>query len=120
MQEVKTYLELSEAGGGSHKSYEAVVSGNQLAVGFGRIGEAGQMQTKEFADAALAPSGCDDARSGYSCSLCHAVSAGFDQSWHCQFPKGIRADGVRYVVDEVRESRNGFYRVFGNIKKLNG
>lgn len=48
------------------------------------------------------------------------VSAGFDQTWHCQFPKGIREEGARYVVDEVREARNGFYRVFGNIKKLSG
>jgi predicted DNA-binding WGR domain protein len=46
------------------------------------------------------------------------VSEGFDPSWHCQFPKGIREAGARYVVDEVRESRNGFYRAFGNIKKL--
>jgi predicted DNA-binding WGR domain protein len=46
------------------------------------------------------------------------VSAGFDASWHCQFPKGIREAGARYVVDEVRESRNGFYRAFGNIRKL--
>lgn len=48
------------------------------------------------------------------------VTEGFDPSWHCQFPKGIREAGARYVVDEVRESRNGFYRAFGNIKKLNG
>lgn len=46
------------------------------------------------------------------------VSEGFDRTWHCQFPKGIREEGARYVVDEVREARNGFYRVFGNIRKL--
>ena len=54
MQEVKTYLELSEEGGSSHKFYEAIVNGNQLVIRFGRIGEAGQTQTKEFADAAKA------------------------------------------------------------------
>jgi outer membrane protein assembly factor BamB len=46
------------------------------------------------------------------------VSAGYNKSWHCQFPKGIREEGARYVVDEVREAGGGFYRAFGNIKKL--
>jgi predicted DNA-binding WGR domain protein len=46
------------------------------------------------------------------------VSAGYNRDWRCQFPKGIREEGARYVVDEVRESRGGFYRVLGNIKKL--
>jgi predicted DNA-binding WGR domain protein/outer membrane protein assembly factor BamB len=46
------------------------------------------------------------------------VSEGYDKNLHCQFPKGIREAGARYVVDEVRESRGGFYRVLGDIKKL--
>ena len=46
------------------------------------------------------------------------VSAGYNRDWHCQFPKGIREAGARYVVDEVREARGGFYRVLGDIKKL--
>ncbi|HEY7545701.1 MAG TPA: PQQ-binding-like beta-propeller repeat protein, partial [Blastocatellia bacterium] len=46
------------------------------------------------------------------------VSEGFNRNWHCQFPKGIREEGARYVVDEVREARGGFYRVRGNIRKL--
>jgi outer membrane protein assembly factor BamB/predicted DNA-binding WGR domain protein len=46
------------------------------------------------------------------------VSPGFDKTRHCQFPKGIRQAGARYVVDEVRQARGGFYRVLGNIKKL--
>jgi outer membrane protein assembly factor BamB/predicted DNA-binding WGR domain protein len=46
------------------------------------------------------------------------VSEGYNKSWHCQFPKGIREEGVRYVVDEIREAGAGFYRAFGNIKKL--
>lgn len=47
------------------------------------------------------------------------VSEGFEPSWHCQFPKDVREEGARYVVDEVREaSRGGFYRVRGNIRKL--
>jgi hypothetical protein len=46
------------------------------------------------------------------------VSEGFKKDWRCQFPKNIREEGARYVVDEVREARGGFYRVRGNIKKL--
>ena len=41
------------------------------------------------------------------------------QSWNVQFPKNIREEGARYVVDELRESsRGGFYRAFGEIRKL--
>lgn len=46
------------------------------------------------------------------------ISEGYNKDLHCQFPKGIREEGARYVVDEVRESRGGFYRVRGDIKKL--
>ncbi|GHJ44600.1 molybdenum metabolism regulator [Catellatospora sp. TT07R-123] len=47
------------------------------------------------------------------------VSAGFQSSWQVQFPKGIREAGARYLVSEVREaSRGGFYRAFGEIRKL--
>src|SRR5262245_48559807 len=55
MSDERTYLELSEAEG-SHKFYEAVVSGKKLTVRYGRIGDPGQTQTKTFAtpDAARA------------------------------------------------------------------
>jgi predicted DNA-binding WGR domain protein len=55
MSDERTYLELSEAEG-SHKFYEAVVSGKKLTVRFGRIGDPGQTQTKTFStpDAARA------------------------------------------------------------------
>jgi predicted DNA-binding WGR domain protein/outer membrane protein assembly factor BamB len=47
------------------------------------------------------------------------TTAGYHRDWHCQFPKGIREAGARYVVDEVRESgRGGFYRVLGTIRRL--
>jgi hypothetical protein len=47
------------------------------------------------------------------------VSPGYNADWFCQFPKDIREDGARYVVDEVREaSQGGFYRVLGDIKRL--
>jgi hypothetical protein len=47
------------------------------------------------------------------------VSDGYNQNWKVQFPKDIREAGARYVVDEIRESANGgFYRAFGNIRRL--
>lgn len=47
------------------------------------------------------------------------VSPGYHQDWFVQFPKDIREPGARYVVDEVRESaRGGFYRAYGEVKKL--
>jgi predicted DNA-binding WGR domain protein len=47
------------------------------------------------------------------------VSEGYDPNLNVQFPKEIRTEGARYAIDEVRESsRGGFYRAFGDIKKL--
>lgn len=47
------------------------------------------------------------------------VSPGYNSNWKVQFPKEIRQEGMRYVVEEVRESsRGGFYRTYGDIKKL--
>src|SRR5215510_11498301 len=48
MAEARTYLELSEAGGGSHKFYEVGVSGKTLTIRYGRIGDKGQTQVKEL------------------------------------------------------------------------
>lgn len=48
-----------------------------------------------------------------------AISEGFRQDWFVQFPKELRHEGARYVVDEVRESaRGGFYRAHGGIRRL--
>ncbi len=44
----RTYLELSEDGGSSHKFYETLVDGQTLTIRFGRIGDKGQTQVKEF------------------------------------------------------------------------
>ena len=41
-------------GGSSAKFYEVSVTGNEVSVTFGRIGTAGQTQTKQFADLAAA------------------------------------------------------------------
>jgi predicted DNA-binding WGR domain protein len=47
------------------------------------------------------------------------VSSGFDRGWNVQFPKELRQEGAKYVVDEVRESaRGGFYRAHGGIRRL--
>ncbi|MBP0017501.1 MAG: WGR domain-containing protein [Cyanobacteria bacterium SBLK] len=47
------------------------------------------------------------------------IGEGYDPDFNVQFPKELREEGARYVVEEVRESaRGGFYRAFGNIKKL--
>jgi predicted DNA-binding WGR domain protein len=49
----------------------------------------------------------------------HPVGRGFHRDWHVQFPKDIRQPGARYVVEELREAaRGGFYRAYGEIKKL--
>ncbi|MFJ9824378.1 WGR domain-containing protein [Streptomyces sp. NPDC101160] len=45
----KTYLELSQDGGGAHKFYEVTVDGTLVSVRYGRIGAAGQTQTSTFA-----------------------------------------------------------------------
>ncbi|MCY1022512.1 vWA domain-containing protein [Pyxidicoccus sp. MSG2] len=49
----------------------------------------------------------------------HTVSAGYDPSFNVQFPRSVREEGVRYVVDKLETSGDGtFYRVVGNIKRL--
>lgn len=46
-------------------------------------------------------------------------SAGYHTDWNVQFPKEMREAGARYVVEDLRESaRGGFYRAYGEIKKL--
>lgn len=48
-----------------------------------------------------------------------AVSQGYNPNWKVQFPKDIRIEGARYLVQEIRESANGgFYRAYGDIRKL--
>ncbi len=47
------------------------------------------------------------------------VSPGYNASWKVQFPKDIRTEGDRFLVQEIRESASGgFYRAYGDIKKL--
>jgi Ca-activated chloride channel family protein len=47
------------------------------------------------------------------------VSEGYDASKNVQFPRAIRAEGARYVVEALELSQDGsFYRVQGNITRL--
>lgn len=47
------------------------------------------------------------------------VADGYNSDWKVQFPKDIRQEGARYLVEEIRQSTRGeFYRAFGDIKKL--
>ncbi|MDY7005870.1 MAG: VWA domain-containing protein [Cyanobacteriota bacterium] len=47
------------------------------------------------------------------------ISEGYNSEFNVQFPRGIRQEGVTYVVDEIQLSANGsFYRVTGKIRRL--
>jgi predicted DNA-binding WGR domain protein len=48
MSEEKTYLELSEANGSSHKFYEVIIKDTEVTIRYGRIGDTGQVQTKTY------------------------------------------------------------------------
>jgi outer membrane protein assembly factor BamB len=47
------------------------------------------------------------------------LSEGYHTDWMVQFPREIRQEGAKYLVEEIREARQGgFYRAYGEIKKL--
>ena len=50
----RTYLELSEAGGGAHKFYEVTLEGSQVTIRYGRIGTDGATRTTDHGTAAEA------------------------------------------------------------------
>jgi Ca-activated chloride channel family protein len=47
------------------------------------------------------------------------VSSGYDPALNIQFPRGIREEGIHYVIDALQLSANGsFYRAAGDIRRL--
>src|SRR6516225_413691 len=74
--EEKTYLELSEAGEGSHKFYEVTVKDKALTIRFGRIGDAGQSTTKKFATA-------DAARAEAAKKIAEKKRKGYEEAVKC-------------------------------------
>ncbi|GLW10762.1 molybdenum metabolism regulator [Microtetraspora sp. NBRC 13810] len=47
------------------------------------------------------------------------VTPGYETDWNVQFPKGVREAGARYLVEGIRSSgRGGFYRAYGDIRRL--
>lgn len=47
------------------------------------------------------------------------ASTGYDNALNVQFPRALRAEGARYVVETLETSADGsFYRVTGNITRL--
>ena len=45
------------------------------------------------------------------------TSPKYDPNRNVQFPRNLREEGALYIVDEIREVNN-FYRVLGNIRRL--
>jgi len=47
------------------------------------------------------------------------ISDGYDQTKNVQFPRSIRAEGARYIVEGLELSSNGsFYRVVGKVSRF--
>jgi Ca-activated chloride channel homolog len=46
------------------------------------------------------------------------LSDGYDNSKNVQFPRSIRAEGARYVVEKLELTAGGFYRVKGTMSRL--
>ncbi|MFJ4922110.1 WGR domain-containing protein [Streptomyces sp. NPDC088725] len=74
MSRTRTYLELSQDGGGAHKFYEVAVEGTVVSVRYGRIGAGGQSQTSTFptaekARAAAAKKIGEKVRKGYATAV---------------------------------------------------
>ncbi|WTW95988.1 WGR domain-containing protein [Streptomycetaceae bacterium NBC_01309] len=70
MTDSTSYLELSEDSGGSHKFYEVVVSGTDVTITYGRIGDPGKATTTPYptaekAAAAAAKKLAEKKRKGY-------------------------------------------------------
>lgn len=47
------------------------------------------------------------------------ISPGYNNSWTVQFPRDIREESAKYVVQQIVEEE-GFYRAWGDIKRVEG
>ncbi|WP_196893978.1 WGR domain-containing protein [Aureivirga marina] len=48
------------------------------------------------------------------------ISSGYNYEWNVQFPKNLRIENAEFMVDDIKEvAAGGFYRVVGDIYKLN-
>jgi len=45
------------------------------------------------------------------------IAPGYNKAWNIQFPRAIREDGAKYVVEKIVD-QGGFYRAWGDIKKV--
>ena len=72
-----------------------------------------------IATSAPSSSASSSRAAGPPTAMIRVVSSGYQRDWQVQFPKGIRERGSRYVVTGIREaSRGGFYRAYGEIRRL--
>ncbi len=46
------------------------------------------------------------------------LSPGYHADWMVQFPRNLRQESDRYLVESLHESSQGFYRIQGDIKRL--
>ena len=47
------------------------------------------------------------------------IAPNYNPDWFVQFPRNIREEGAKYLVEEVQEAtQGGFYRAYGEIKRL--
>lgn len=98
------------------QSYQAQMRGrSDLAQRGTAGGSAASLATATTADGAVE---LVCAREGGKLRM-RVVSAGYDQALNIQFPRGIREEGIHYVVDSLQLSANGsFYRATGEIRRL--
>lgn len=100
MSEQRTYLELSEEGGGSHKFYEVTVSGKTVTIRYGRIGDPGQTQEKKYKSP-------DEAQSEANKAIQGKIKKGYEQA-----VQGVRKKRTvtRRPIENVRAAAKGTTR----------
>lgn len=86
----------------------------------GRGSAGGSAQGLEAADTAAGGVELVCVRDGGKLRV-QVVSDGYDPHFNVQFPRSVREEGVRYVVDRLETSKDGtFYRAVGKVRRLTG